>query len=268
MTDPNPLVSGKGIAMIQEAGIKVHTGILEEEAKYLNRYFIKHIQSKMPYVVLKSAMSLDGKTATSTGHSQWISGSQSRTYVHQLRHQLSAIMVGIGTLLKDNPQLNVRLDQTEVAPPVKVIVDSHLNTPLDARIWEDGQVIIGISQAAPLAKHQAYIDKGADLIIAGQEQVDLPLLLQVLGQKGINSILLEGGATLNASFIKEGLVDELLTFIAPKLIGNNEAPGILANIGVEHMASAVPLYGNTPHVIGEDIMIQSFTKEAYVYRHC
>ncbi len=103
MTDPNPLVSGKGIAMIKEAGIKVHTGILEAEAKYLNRYFIKHIQSQIPYVILKSAMSLDGKTATSTGHSQWISGSQSRTYVHQLRHELSAVMVGIGTLLKDNP---------------------------------------------------------------------------------------------------------------------------------------------------------------------
>lgn len=260
-TDPNPLVSGRGIAMLQAAGISVHTGLLEKEARFLNRAFIKYIQKKQPYVLLKSAISLDGKIATGSGHSRWVSGQQSRAYVHQLRHRLSAVMIGIDTLLADDPQLNIRHHNTAVKPPIKVVVDSRGRTPLDARAWHDGQLIIAMSEAAPLSQRQAYMAKGAQLIVAGKTKVNLRQLLQALGEKGIDSLLLEGGATLNASMLHAGLVDELITFVAPKIVGGSPAKDMIGNLYTLTMSEALPLYGTQLRMMGADVMIQSFTKQ-------
>lgn len=241
--DPNPLVSGSGIDILERAGIEVTVGVLEEEAKVLNESFIKYITTRTPFVTVKTAMTLDGKTATHSGSSRWITGEKSRNYVHRLRHEHDAIMVGIGTVLKDNPFLTTRTEQTGLNP-IRVIIDSCLDIPLDANVIIDRQspTLIFTTAKAADEKIAALKKMGIEVIVTtGKDSVPLKEVLQYLGEKQVTSLLVEGGSRLIGSLFDERLIDKYIGFIAMKLIGGKEAPTSIGGKGIEQMEQAVSL---------------------------
>jgi len=226
MTDPNPLVAGQGLALLQAAGIETASGLLENEARELNIGFVSRMTRGRPWLRLKAAASLDGKTALNNGVSQWITGPDARRDGHAWRARACAILTGIGTVRDDDPQLLVR-DVTTTRQPLRVVVDSRLETPLTARILQGGSVLIAgaVENVEKMAMLRAA---GADVVIlpnAAGNKVELKALLELLGQRGINEIHAEAGFKLNGSLLREGLVDELLLYLAPCLIGH-EASGL------------------------------------------
>ena len=255
MTDPNPLVAGRGIEILRSAGISVDVGVLESDARRLNEVFIKYITQKIPFVTAKFACSLDGKISTATGESQWISCDESRAYTHRLRDLNDAIMVGIGTVLADNPSLTARIPDGK--NPARIIVDSNARTPLDAKILTDklAPTIIAVSETAPPEKVSALKNLGAEIIVAGTAQVDLKILMRELAAREITSVLLEGGGTLNFSMIRAGLVDKVLAFIAPKIIGGKTALTPVEGAGFEKLADVFRLKNISAEKIGSDILI-------------
>lgn len=261
MKDPNPLVAGQGIEKMKAAGIEVVTGVLEEEAKDLNRAFIKFITQKVPYVISKTAMTLDGKIAAYTGDSKWVTSEEARTYVHEMRHRLKGIMVGIGTVLADDPLLNVRLDKEEVSHPVRIVVDSDARIPLRSKLVQTAHeipLILAVSENLSDEKRRLLESKGVKIIalVRRAEGLDLQSLMKALGALGIDSILLEGGGTLNWSMFKAGLVDEINAFIAPKIIGGTNAITPVEGQGFERMAQAIELDEWTSEEIGKDLLIK------------
>lgn len=220
MSDPNPLVAGQGLALLQAAGIETASGLLENEARELNIGFVSRMTRGRPWLRLKTAASLDGKTALSNGVSQWITGPEARRDGHRWRARACAILTGIGTVRDDDPQLNVRDVQTP-RQPLRVVVDSKLETPLTARILDGGPVLI--AGAVDDAERKAALTKaGAEVLILpnAQGKVELKDLLEELGRRGINEVHAEAGFKLNGSLLREGLVDELLLYLAPCLIGH------------------------------------------------
>ncbi len=229
MHDPNPLNDGKGIKILRAAGIKVEDGVCEKEARELNSPFIKYINKGMPYVTLKMAQSLDGKIATRTGDSKWISSENSRRLVHQLRKEADAVMVGAGTVLRDDPLLTARLAVSSLrfaaSRPIKIIVDSKLRIPLNSKIFSKkspAKTIIATTNLSPKKRIRQFQKKNAEILIVNNTngRVNLKALMKMLAKKGIINILAEGGANLAASLLDEGFVDKVLFFIAPKIIGN------------------------------------------------
>jgi len=275
MTDPNPLVAGRGIKRLQEAGIEVIEGILAYEAAHLNEVFIKWISTKMPFVTLKSAMSLDGKIAAHTGHSQWITGSEARECVHQLRDCYDAILVGIGTVLADNPSLTTRLPGEAGKNPIRIIVDSMARTPLDAHVIRDGlaPTIIAVTPDARQDKIDALRTLGVEVLVIERNQagVDVRQLLTLLAKRDITSIFIEGGGSINASFLEENLVDKVHWFIAPKIIGGSHAPGPIGGKGVDKVTDAKVFEDINIETVGEDILISAYLRNREgrdVYRSC
>ena len=263
MGDPNPKVAGKGIAILERAGIEVRCGVLEDEARALNEVFLKWIATQKPFVVLKTAMSLDGKIATHTGKSQWITGEAARQRVHEYRDTYDGIMVGIGTVMADNPSLTVRLPDGQGKNPVRIVVDSKARTPLDANLVTDGAAltIIAVTAKAPQERVQALKDKGVAIMVAGDgEQVDMNLLMQKLGEMEICSVFVEGGGQVNFSLLKAGLVDKVHAFIAPKLIGGREALTPVEGAGFAELTEAVELERTTVETIGQDILLTGYVK--------
>lgn len=258
MKDPNPLVAGRGIEILKSAGIEVEVGILEEEARRLNEVFLKYITKKMPFVTAKFACSLDGKIATVTGESQWISCEESRNFVHKLRDVNDGIMIGVGTVLADNPSLTARIAGGK--NPVRIVADSLARTPLDSKILNDGQAktIIAVSSNAPAKKISALKNIGAEIIIAGESQVDLKILMQELASREISSVLLEGGGTLNFSMFRAGLIDKVFAFVAPKIIGGKNSLTPVEGGGFEKLSDAVQLENLSAEKIGNDILICSY----------
>ncbi len=242
--DPNPLVSGQGIGKLQEAGIIVKKGILEEKALRLNEVFIKYITTRRPFVVVKAAMTLDGKIATRQGESQWISGEKSREFVHKLRSISDGIMVGINTVLYDNPRLTVRLDGTEqTVQPWRIIVDSQGRLPLEARVSRgpDGsRTLLATTQAIPPGKMEALSAQGVEVVALPDRQgrVDLDELMLELGKREISALLVEGGGALNYSLLEGSLIDKIYLFIAPLLLGGEKAPSPFAGEGVESLTES------------------------------
>lgn len=263
MVDPNPLVSGKGISILKKAGIEVVTGVMEKECRILNEIFIKYITQKMPFVILKSAMTLDGKIATRSGDSKWITNEKSREFVHRLRDRVSAIMVGIDTVLMDNPSLTTRLQKSEGKDPVRIVIDSKGRIPLDAKVinnLSEAPAILVIAEELPKEKLSFLSNKNVKVITAGNKEgkVDLNKLMKELYKMQIDSILLEGGGNLNYSALESGIVDKILMFIAPKIIGGADAKTPFEGLGVEKMSDAFSLINYELKTFGKDILIEGY----------
>lgn len=256
LLDPNPLVAGRGIRMMEEAGIRVESGILEEQCRRINEIFLKYITTKQPFVVMKTAMTLDGKIAAYTGDSKWVSGEASRKIVQQMRNSLTGIMAGIGTVLADDPQLTCRLEGGR--DPVRIIADSSLRIPLDAKVLKDENCIIAAAEGCDQNKLKQLQEKGVTVLLTKAEhgRVDLKDLMEQLGARGIDSILLEGGGGLNEAALKAGIVDRTVTFIAPKFIGGKDAKTPVEGRGFEKMSQAICLKNIQINRVGDDLMIQ------------
>ncbi|WP_434088476.1 bifunctional diaminohydroxyphosphoribosylaminopyrimidine deaminase/5-amino-6-(5-phosphoribosylamino)uracil reductase RibD [Carnobacterium inhibens] len=259
--DPNPLVAGKGIERLRNNGIEVVTGVLEEESQKLNEIFIKYIVTKEPFVVMKNAMSLDGKIATVTGESQWISGESSRKQVHSLRHELAGIMVGIETIIKDDPQLTSRTLNSR--NPIRIVVDSQLRIPIASKVLtqqDKAKTIVATTKRANNEKLDTLKQMGIEVIVIKEkyERVDLRELMKVIGAKGIDSILLEGGANLNFSALEEGIVDKIQSYIAPKIIGGIEAKTAVEGAGIQLLKNAFKIDRMTPVMVGEDLFVEGY----------
>ena len=243
MEDPNPLVAGRGFQKLAAAGIAVKTGVLEEKARRLNEVFVKYITTGTPFVSVKTAMTLDGKIATRTGESHWITGDKSRQYVHRLRHYNDAVMVGIDTVLHDDPRLTTRLEGGGGRDPWRVVVDSTARLPLDARVINPGsraRLLLAVTEAAPREKCAALRDKGVEVITvpSAEGRVDLAALMRRLAEKEIASLLVEGGGTLNYSLLEAGLVDKLFLFIAPLIFGGSAGATAFGGTGVASLNQA------------------------------
>ena len=267
LVDPNPLVAGKGIEILRSNGIEVTTGVMETEIKKTNEIFLKYITCKKPFCIMKTAMTLDGKISTSIGDSKWISNEKSRAYVHELRNMVSGIMVGIGTVLSDDPELTTRREDKLSKNPIRIIIDSKARIPLDAKVLkcdEKTKTIIVTTKFAADIKVKAIKEKGAEVIITPSEdkRVNLNYLMRVLGDMGIDSILLEGGSTLNYSALDEGIVDKVITFISPKMFGGTTGKTPVGGEGIELVKDAILFTGTEVTRFDEDIMVEAYIKKS------
>ncbi|MFP4478650.1 MAG: bifunctional diaminohydroxyphosphoribosylaminopyrimidine deaminase/5-amino-6-(5-phosphoribosylamino)uracil reductase RibD [Candidatus Izemoplasmatales bacterium] len=265
--DPNPLVAGKGIKMLRDAGIEVITGVLDQENRKLNRVFFKYINKRKPYVVLKTAMSLDGKIATYKNESKWITNEQSRQVVHQMRKEYMGIMVGVDTIIHDNPRLTCRIGEDCFRQPVRIILDSKLRIHLDAFVLKDAQAVktlIFTTDQASKEKINQIKETGAFVYQtkAIDNRVNLNETIDKLGELGVSSILLEGGSTLNFSCLKMGIVDEVHAFIAPIIIGGKEAPTPVGGQGFPSLKDTPQLkLIESNHIDGDVHLIYQVLKE-------
>lgn len=256
-TDPNPLVAGNGVKILKENGIEVVTGVLEKECRDMNYIFNKFIVTKKPFVIMKTAMTLDGKIASTTGDSMWITGEEARKYVHKIRNKVAAIMVGIGTVLKDNPELTCRIENG--VNPVRVIVDSKGRIPIDTKvinIKDTSCTIVATTNDIDIEKAKALEDRGVKIIKTQGNKVDLNELMVKLGEMKIDSILLEGGSTLNFSALEAGIVDKVQAFIAPKMIGGESAKTPVGGEGIKLINDAIYLDDIDIKRFGQDILIE------------
>lgn len=263
--DPNPQVAGRGIARLRESGIEVDVGLLEAESLAMNEAFNKYITTGLPFITLKTAMTLDGKIAAKTGDSRFVSGPEARERVHTMRHQHGGIMIGVETALADNPELTTRLSVPGLHP-VRIVVDSQLRLPLDSRLLQDASipVILLTTSGAPAEKRAALEVKGVSIITCGPgPRVDLAYGMKKLGEREIASVLLEGGGRLNGSMLELGLVDKIILFMAPKLIGG-QSPEAFTFSGFDRMADAIPLKNMVLEQIGDDVCISGYPVYATV----
>lgn len=261
MKDPNPKVAGKGMSILENAGIQTLCGVCGEEAAFLNRVFIKYMQEGRPWITLKAAMTLDGKIAAYTGDSRWISCSQSREHAHGLRATHSGILAGIGTVLADDPMLNCRLDR-EVRQPVRIIADSRASIPADSAIVRTAReypTIVAHTAEAPKENLQRLESLGIRLMECRSQdgRISPVSLAEEIGKAGIDSILAEGGGNLNFSLLEAGLVDETYFYIAPKMIGGKDSPTPAEGKGFPKMQDAVRFRNIETGCIGDDCLIHS-----------
>jgi len=258
LLDVNPKVAGKGFKILEDAGIHVEYGFLQDELRKQNEVFFKWIEHKKPFVVLKAAMTLDGKIATATGQSKWITNETSRAYGYKLRDIYDGIMVGINTVIEDNPMLTARVDGGK--NPIRIVVDSSLKIDINANVVQDksAKTIIATTDKADKDKILKLQAQDVDVIVVDKDKndkVDIEKLLDILGQKNICSILVEGGATLSGSFVAKKLVDKVYFFIAPKIIGGKEAKTPVAGTGILNLQEALTLKDIQIEKLEEDILI-------------
>lgn len=256
MQDPNPKVNGKGIEELRKAGIKVELGVLEKQAKKLNEAYTKYITTKLPFVILKQAASLDGKIATKTGESRYISNRKSRHYVHNLRNDVDAVLVGINTVLKDNPRLTCRIPNGK--DPKRIIVDSRLRIPSDAHVLKDNNAIIAATKYCDKKKKKELEDKNIELIFFNEKKIKLRKLMEELAKKDIISVLMEGGAEIAGSAIDEKIVDKVIFIISPKIIGGRDAVSAVGGKGIEKIDDAVNLKNVKIKGLDNDVLIEGY----------
>lgn len=258
MRDPNFVNNGKGINILRTAGIKVKEKFCEKKAQELNAHFIKYISRGLPYVTLKIAQSLDGKIATRTGDSKWISSEDSRCFVHKLRRQADAVMIGAGTAVRDDPLLTTRTPHKQ---PVKIIIDSKLRTPLDLKIFSKkspAKTIIATTNLASKMKIKQFLKKNVDILPVNSKngKVNLKVLMKILANRGISNIMIEGGGELTASALKVGIVDKILFFIAPKIIGGRGAKTPVEGEGIKKVTQALNVKNLVIKKIGCDFLFE------------
>ena len=259
--DPNPLVAGRGINKIKAAGIEVTVGVLEDECRKINEVFLKYIKNKEPFVLMKSAVSLDGKIATSKGESKWITSDEARRKVHASRGKYAAIMVGINTVLEDNPSLTCRLEGKK--SPIRVVIDSALKIPLDSNIVKTAKeipVIVACTKKANEEVIRKLETLGVKVIATNDKEgrVDLKELVKKIGEMNIDSILLEGGGTLNYSALSEGIIDKVQFYIAPKIIGGINSKTSVEGIGIDKLKDAFKIKISEVSKISDDIFIEGY----------
>ncbi len=263
MIDPNPKVSGGGIRAIRKAGIEVVTGVLETEARLLNEAFIKHVTKKVPFVTLKIAQTLDGKIATATGESKWITGKEAREEGHKLRSWNDAILAGINTVLRDNPSLTTRIAGGR--DPIRVIVDSKLRIPVKARVLTGksaASTVIATLAGAPKDKIKRLEAAGAEVLFVKSDKgrVDLRDLMRKLGKMDILSVLIEGGAEIHASSLKAGIVDKVVLFVAPTLMTGKDSLCSIGGTSPKKLDQAIRLAGVTARFVGPDLKIEGYIR--------
>lgn len=258
MEDPNPLTAGKSIARLCEAGIQVDVGCCEVEARRLNEVFVKYITTGRPFVVAKCAMTLDGKIASHTGHSKWITSEAARTRVHQIRAALDGILVGSRTVMLDDPSLTCRLETGFVKDPTRIILDAGeylddqrrvFNLNSSAETW----VAVGTDRKYPAADAVIRVPQG-------EGGVDIAALMDMLGARGITSLLIEGGGTTHAAAFKAGIVDKVMFFVAPKILGGRDALTPVEGAGFDTVDEAIQLDGMTATAIGPDLLIEAYVR--------
>jgi diaminohydroxyphosphoribosylaminopyrimidine deaminase/5-amino-6-(5-phosphoribosylamino)uracil reductase len=261
MRDPNPLNNRRGIRILKNHGLKVVLGICEDKAKGLNGVFIKYITQRLPFITVKVGQTLDGKIATKSGDSKWITAEVARKYAHNLRSQFDAILVGVNTIIKDNPLLNQTPNTKHQTPILKVIVDSKLRTPLNARLFSSNlpaSVIIATTKNALKKRIALFCKKGIQIFVLPDKngQVALGALMRKLAKMEITNVLVEGGGRIIGSLLEERLVDKILFFIAPKIIGGRDAISSVMGKGIDKVSKAIRLKDIKIKRLGEDILIE------------
>jgi diaminohydroxyphosphoribosylaminopyrimidine deaminase/5-amino-6-(5-phosphoribosylamino)uracil reductase len=257
--DPNPQVAGRGIDSLRQAGVLVEVGLLEDRAQQLNEIFNKYITTGMPFVIAKCGMSLDGKIATRTGDSRWVTGEESREVVHQIRNDMDAILVGSRTVMMDDPSLTTRLPHADSKDPIRIILDAQ-------EYLDKGRKVFSVDSTSPtwvaVTDDREY--PAADEILKvpnGLGGVNMHALMKELGSRGITSVLIEGGGTTHASAFDAGIVDKVMFFIAPKIIGGKEAVSAVEGLGSEKMGDAVLLKNMKATVVGPDLLVEAYVEQ-------
>ena len=258
--DPNPLVSGKGFEILRAGGVEVHSRFLKEECDAINDVFFHFIRTNTPFIAMKYAMTMDGKIACHTGDSKWVTGEAARNHVHRLRNHYTGIMAGIGTVLADDPMLNCRIEGGR--DPVRIIADSRLRIPADSRLLKtarEQRLIIACLSDADAQKRAYLAEAGAELILLPKDStgsISLPALMKELGERKIDGILLEGGGTLNESFLRENLVNKVYCYLAPKIFGGKDAKTPVEGKGVDLAADARVFERTGMTELGQDILLE------------
>lgn len=264
LRDPNPVVDGRGFAKLEAAGIETKSGLLAEEAERQNEAFVKHVRTGLPFVLWKTAASLDGKSASRDGTSRWITGEAARRDVHRLRAWADAIVVGAGTALADDPSLTVRDPDYRGAPPLRVLCDARGRVPATGDLFDgSAPTLVATTHESPEDRREEWRSAGAEVLEYEFEGGGVPIgaLMRNLGKRDVQGVLLEGGPTLAWAAVDEGVVDKVVVYLAPKLIGGDEAPGVLGGRGFAPIASALQLKIFSFDWVGEDLKV-----EAHVHR--
>lgn len=262
MRDPNPEVSGKGIELLRNHGIEVVEGILVDEAKKLNEFYIKYITTKIPFVIIKIAMTLDGKIATPEGESKWITSEKSRKLVHKLRSQVDAILTAYGTVINDNPQLTSRIKRGR--NPIRIVIDPELKIPINYHIYNPPPKTIAVVKDDFLTaeKERILSNRGVEFITYNSDKVELNWLMKELGKRGIISLMIEGGSSLNAYAIQQKIGDKIMAFIAPKIIGGKNSYPCVGGNFYRSLNEAIEIEGLSIKKIGRDILIEGYFKKS------
>lgn len=262
MVDPNPINNGKGVAILRQFGVKVKVGFLEDKLRRMNEVLVKYMTKRLPFVTVKVAQSLDGRIATRTGNSKWITSDSSRSFAHRIREDFDAVMVGVNTVLRDNPKLNSWFSKKQ---PVKIIVDSQLSTPQDSNIFSKGASVIIVTlpvKPGLETDNRKIIEQKARILEVKEKdgQINLKDMFKRLLKEGIFNVLVEGGGTLNGSLFDDGLVDKVMFFISPKIIGGKDAISSVMGQGVVRVERSIKLKELKSRRFGEDFLIEGYIK--------